>query len=291
MVHQLGYAIQQRGCHLGVAEDSDPFSELQIGGDDDPGFLVKLSDQVEQQCATGFQERDIAQLVDYDAIQGRQLPVVFPSIAIRLFFDQGIDQNDRVEEAGFLAVVDQGGSTRDGDMGFARPGAAHRDVVVRLFGELTRPTGLLWVRQGVLGLEPPDAKLVEKDRLAEARRDLLSSVAGEIEQVTGGRTMDRILKRCEEDLDALATGSRLSPRGAWKEAVEAAKALEAELEVLERQCTELSDALDERRAAKAELRRLDDPEAKAQRDTDLSEAREVVPWPQDRQSFTNSTIT
>ncbi len=35
----------------------------------------------------------------------------------------------------------------------------------------------------------------------------------------------------------------------------------------------ISDALNERRAAEAELRRLDDPEAKAQRDTDLAEAR------------------
>lgn len=104
----------------------------------------------------------------------------------------------------------------------------------------------------------------------------LRSVAGEIEQVTGGRTMDRILRRCQEDLDALATGSRLSPKGAWKDAVDEAKALEAELEVLERQCAELSDALNDRRAAEAELRRLDEPEAKAQRDTDLGEAREVA---------------
>ncbi len=82
-------AIQQRGCHLCIAEDSDPFSELQVGGDDDAGFLVELADQVEQQCAAGLGERDVPQLVDDDAIQGRQLPDDFPGIAIGLFLDQG----------------------------------------------------------------------------------------------------------------------------------------------------------------------------------------------------------
>ena len=26
----MGYAIQKRGCHLGIAEDRDPFAELQV---------------------------------------------------------------------------------------------------------------------------------------------------------------------------------------------------------------------------------------------------------------------
>ena len=75
-------AIQERGCHLGIAEDSDPFTELQVGGDDDAGLLIELADQVEQQCAAGFRERDVAQFVDDDAIQSRQLPDDLPGIAI-----------------------------------------------------------------------------------------------------------------------------------------------------------------------------------------------------------------
>ncbi|MFD2856249.1 hypothetical protein ACFSZS_17810 [Seohaeicola zhoushanensis] len=121
----------------------------------------------------------------------------------------------------------------------------------------------------MLGLEPLDGKKSEKDRLTEARRDLLSSVAGEIEQVTGGRTMDRILRRCQEDLDALATGARLSPKGAFKETEEARKALEAELAVLEQQCSDLAEALAERRRIEGELQRLDDPAEKARRESDL----------------------
>src|SRR5690606_850276 len=53
----------------------------------------------------------------------------------------GSDQIDRVEEAGFLAVVDQSGAQSDGDMSFACPGSAHQAEVVRLFGELARAEG------------------------------------------------------------------------------------------------------------------------------------------------------
>ena len=79
-------AIQERSCHLGITEDSDPFPELQVGGDDDAGFLVELADQVEQQRAAGFRERDVAQLVDDDAIQSRQLPDDLPGIAVGLLW-------------------------------------------------------------------------------------------------------------------------------------------------------------------------------------------------------------
>jgi DNA repair exonuclease SbcCD ATPase subunit len=155
----------------------------------------------------------------------------------------------------------------------ARDGEAE-DWIARNIGTSdSGPAGLLWVRQGVLGLEPADGSKTERERLTEARRDLLSSVAGEIEQVTGGRTMDRILRRCQDDLGELATDGHRKPRGAWKEAVDSVKALSTELEQLERQCTELSEALGERRAIEAELRRLDDPAEKARREEDVKEAR------------------
>jgi DNA repair exonuclease SbcCD ATPase subunit len=155
----------------------------------------------------------------------------------------------------------------------ARDGEAE-DWMARNIGTSDNgPAGLLWVRQGVLGLEPADGSKTQRERLTEARRDLLSSVAGEIEQVTGGRTMDRILRRCQEDLASLATDGRHQPRGAWKEAVDSVKVLSTELEQLERQCAELSEALGERRAIEAELRRLDDPAEKSRREEDVKDAR------------------
>ena len=43
--------VEERGGHLGVAEDRAPFAEAQIGGDGDAGALVELAEQMEQQGA------------------------------------------------------------------------------------------------------------------------------------------------------------------------------------------------------------------------------------------------
>jgi hypothetical protein len=43
----MGEPVEQRGGHLGVAEDSWPFAEREVGGDDDGCALVKPADQME----------------------------------------------------------------------------------------------------------------------------------------------------------------------------------------------------------------------------------------------------
>ncbi|MGD9919614.1 MAG: chromosome segregation protein SMC [Paenirhodobacter sp.] len=145
--------------------------------------------------------------------------------------------------------------------------------IARLFAEAPQgPAGLLWVRQGVVGLEPADGSKAERDRLAEARRDLLSSVAGEIDQITGGRRMDRILERCGADLEAIATATG-RPRGAWKEQNDRVEALAAEHATLVAQCEELARALTERRAAEGELARLSAPAQLAAQQADLARAQ------------------
>ena len=83
----MRHPVQQRGCHLGIAEDGDPFTELQVGGDDDAGLLVELADEMEQQRTAGLWKRDVAQLVDDDAIQWCQLPNDFPGVSFSLFLD------------------------------------------------------------------------------------------------------------------------------------------------------------------------------------------------------------
>ena len=47
----MGQAIEQRSGHLGIAEHARPFTESQIGGDDDRGALVEPADKVEQKLA------------------------------------------------------------------------------------------------------------------------------------------------------------------------------------------------------------------------------------------------
>jgi hypothetical protein len=49
-------SIQQRGGHLGVAEDARPFTEGEVGGDDDRGAFIEAADQMEQELAAGLGE-------------------------------------------------------------------------------------------------------------------------------------------------------------------------------------------------------------------------------------------
>lgn len=171
-------------------------------------------------------------------------------------------------------ISQKGASVRDLDRGsvIARDGEAE-DWIARLIGEAEQgPAGLLWVRQGVLGLEPADGSSRDRERLVAARRDLMSSVAGEIDQVTGGRRMDRILARCQQELGQITT-AKGRPSGAWKEAVDRVEILERDLIDLTRLCAELSDALTDRRGIDGELRRIDDPEAKAALERGLAGAQ------------------
>jgi len=46
-----------RGGHLGVAEHGGPFSEGEIGGDDDGGALVEPADDMEQKAGHRIRRR------------------------------------------------------------------------------------------------------------------------------------------------------------------------------------------------------------------------------------------
>ena len=47
----MGETVEQSCRHLGVAEDSGPFAEAEIGGYDDTGSLVEFAEEMEQQSA------------------------------------------------------------------------------------------------------------------------------------------------------------------------------------------------------------------------------------------------
>ncbi|MEJ8475377.1 AAA family ATPase [Roseibium algae] len=146
--------------------------------------------------------------------------------------------------------------------------------IYNLLGDASEgPTGLLWVRQGLVGLEPDNTK--EKTQLKETRRDLLSSVAGEIDAMTGGRRMDRVMRRVAESLSEFTTktGRKAGP---WKTASDEGEALEAELANVTTKVQALDTALNERKTAEASLRRLDNPDAKARRDEAFSAAKTAM---------------
>ena len=45
----VGKPVEQGGGHLGITEHVGPFTEAEVGGDDDAGALVEFAEQVEQQ--------------------------------------------------------------------------------------------------------------------------------------------------------------------------------------------------------------------------------------------------
>lgn len=147
----------------------------------------------------------------------------------------------------------------------------------RLMGTgLTGPSGLLWVRQGLMGVEPEGGSTEdrrERERGLVARRDLLSSVAGEIDMMTGGRRMDLVLDRVNAALSVLVTDSgRPKANGEWSRALERAKAIVAREADLRPRLNLLTGDLARRTELQRALARLTDPEAVADRTRTLAEA-------------------
>lgn len=157
--------------------------------------------------------------------------------------------------------------TLSGDRVIARDDEAEAWIAQAIGAGREGPAGLLWVRQGAAGFDTQAgsaAAKAERDRLVETRRDLLSSVAGEIDTLTGGRRMDRVLARCKEDLARITTPTG-RPTGAWSEAIGAVQAIETAHAEQVAACARLSEALDARRIAQERLARLAAPEARTAR--------------------------
>src|SRR5437764_8863587 len=122
-------AVEQRRCHLGVAEHARPFAEGQVGGDEDGGALVKPADQVEQQLATGLGEWQVAQFVEHDEVEPRQV-IGEPALPTGAGFAlQPIDEVDDGVEASSRSAADASSSDRYGEMALAGAGAADQNGV------------------------------------------------------------------------------------------------------------------------------------------------------------------
>lgn len=136
------------------------------------------------------------------------------------------------------------------------------------------PAGLLWVRQGLTRLEDEAGSASERERALATRRGLMSSVAGEVDALTGGRRMDRALARCREELGQYLTASgKVLKSGPLAQA-------EAEVDELAQRQAALDDVarrLEQSIARRHELRRiladLTAPEAVASRRARLDKAR------------------
>lgn len=134
------------------------------------------------------------------------------------------------------------------------------------------PAGLLWVRQGLTTL--PTGK---EDETLAARRDLLSSVAGEIEDITGGRQMERLRAALREELSAYLTDTgNVRKNGALWQANQRAAALQEQQNELQEKASAFAEMLERRRELRREETALTAPEATATRESALQQAQTAL---------------
>ena len=104
----VGEPVEQRGGHLGIIEDAGPFTEGQVGGDNDRGAFVELADQVEQQLAAGLGEGHIAKRVQDQEVEAGEQVCGSPAPLGTGLGVQRVHQIDDVEEPSAPAISDAG---------------------------------------------------------------------------------------------------------------------------------------------------------------------------------------
>ncbi|AMJ61146.1 AAA family ATPase [Bosea sp. PAMC 26642] len=154
----------------------------------------------------------------------------------------------------------------------AQADEAERFIASLVQGGTAGPAGLLWVRQGVTGIERRAKS--DEDGEKRARESVLTSVQGEVESLTGGRRMAQALAACEEELSRLVTGSgRPKTGGAYAQALDERERLTETERQLASEMRDLRDALDKRRAVKTALAELENPDEDAARHGALKQAQ------------------
>ena len=133
------------------------------------------------------------------------------------------------------------------------------------------PAGLLWVRQGLTTLDGGTSK--EQKSAHTARRDLMSSVTGEFEALTGGKRMDRALTRAREDLGQLVTLRGAKAGGPLDAALKHCETLEKRLSELTERAAHLRERLQQRRDQRRLLAELGDPVEEKARQERLTRAK------------------
>jgi hypothetical protein len=82
------------GSNANITEDSCPFAEAEVCGDDDAGAFVELAQQVEQQRPAGGAERQVAKLVEDDEIGIGEASGDLPGFSLVFFLFKGVDEFD-----------------------------------------------------------------------------------------------------------------------------------------------------------------------------------------------------
>jgi len=98
-------AVKQRSRHLCVAEHVRPFSKAQIGRNENACSLVKLGEQMKQQCASRLCEREIAQFVQNDGIDIHKAVGQLPGFAGDLLRLKLVHELNRGKEPNSFSMV------------------------------------------------------------------------------------------------------------------------------------------------------------------------------------------
>ena len=122
------------------------------------------------------------------------------------------------------------------------------------FSEKNAPTGLIWLRQG-------NVSYGKWEDTYEERKSLLSSITGEIENLTGGQTMDRLVKNYEVELAKYITKTG-QKKTASQYHVKSGKieSLNADLLDHEKKYNDLKEHIKKRNELKIKLANNDNPE-------------------------------
>ncbi len=195
--------------------------------------------------------------------------------AVRVAADIELPEGRFTLEKSFLAQKRASVKDASGTV-IALDDEAERWIAALMANGLEGPAGLLWVRQGVTALEPAGSTGKEKETLLGARQSLLSSVAGEIDMITGGRRMDRVIEAATQALARLATKTgRPFTQGPWHAAQVEMETHQARHDALDKACRELSSALHQRREVAARLKTLDAPDRIAALDLAVAQAEKA----------------
>ena len=184
---------------------------------------------------------------------------------------------DIVAEAGRFRLTKRFGGGRRAtvtDLGtgriVAQSGEAEAFIAGLVRGGAAEPAGLLWVRQGRTGL---DRRPKDEDGEKRSREDILSSVRGEVEALTGGRRMAEVARACQDALGLLVTATgRAKAGGPYAIAIERRDRLAAEDVKLRGETEALRAALARRREVVRRLADIERPDEEAARRAALAGA-------------------
>ena len=82
-----------------AAEDTRPFAEGEVGGDDDRGALVEPRDPMEEQLTAGLREGEIDELVKHGEVEAGKIIGDRLLLAGTVLGLEAVDEINDVEEA------------------------------------------------------------------------------------------------------------------------------------------------------------------------------------------------